>query len=75
MGGLGCDNMTVILICFLHDGQTYEKLAEKCQFSNISINSKTSNNFKNKIDGKSENDPSINVIHSELDKREYVSTS
>ena len=24
MGGLGCDNMTVILVCFLHN-QTYEK--------------------------------------------------
>lgn len=29
MGGLGCDNMTVILICHLN-GQSYEKLAERC---------------------------------------------
>ena len=29
MGGLGCDNMTVILVCFLHN-QTYEKLVEDC---------------------------------------------
>lgn len=29
MGGLGCDNMTVVLICFLHDKQ-YEDLADKC---------------------------------------------
>lgn len=29
MGGLGCDNMTVVLVCFLHGG-TYEELAEKC---------------------------------------------
>jgi len=29
MGGLGCDNMTVILICLLN-GQTYEELCEKC---------------------------------------------
>ncbi|GAB6019447.1 tRNA methyltransferase ppm2 [Chamberlinius hualienensis] len=29
MGGLGCDNMTVILICFLNGG-SYEELAAKC---------------------------------------------
>ena len=29
MGGVGCDNMTVILTCFLHGG-TYAELAEKC---------------------------------------------
>ena len=29
MGGLGCDNMTVILICFLHGG-TYEQLSSRC---------------------------------------------
>lgn len=30
MGGLGCDNMTVVLICFLHFN-TYDELAVKCQ--------------------------------------------
>ncbi|XP_020619835.1 probable protein phosphatase 2C T23F11.1 [Orbicella faveolata] len=29
MGGLGCDNMTVIIVCFLQGG-TYEELCEKC---------------------------------------------
>lgn len=29
MGGLGGDNMTVVLICFLH-GKTYEDLVQKC---------------------------------------------
>ncbi len=29
MGGLGCDNMTVILVCLLN-GQSYEELAKKC---------------------------------------------
>lgn len=29
MGGLGCDNMTVILICFIN-GKSYEELAAKC---------------------------------------------
>lgn len=29
MGGLGCDNMTVILVCLLNEG-TYEELARKC---------------------------------------------
>ncbi|XP_022257165.1 probable protein phosphatase 2C T23F11.1 isoform X3 [Limulus polyphemus] len=30
MGGLGCDNMTVILVCLLQSG-SYEELAAKCQ--------------------------------------------
>ena len=29
MGGLGCDNMTVVLCLLLHD-QPYSVLAEKC---------------------------------------------
>lgn len=29
MGGLGCDNMTVILVCLLQGG-TYDDLAVKC---------------------------------------------
>ncbi|XP_059155657.1 probable protein phosphatase 2C T23F11.1 isoform X2 [Physella acuta] len=29
-GGLGCDNMTVVLVCFLHGG-TYDDLVRKCQ--------------------------------------------
>lgn len=32
MGGLGCDNMTVVIICFLHGG-TYEQLVTKCSRS------------------------------------------
>lgn len=30
MGGLGGDNMTVILVCFLHN-KPYEELIEKCK--------------------------------------------
>ena len=30
LGGLGCDNMTVVLICLLHGG-TLAGLAVKCQ--------------------------------------------
>lgn len=30
MGGLGCDNMTVVLVCFLN-GRSYEELAERCK--------------------------------------------
>ncbi|XP_074650838.1 putative protein phosphatase 2C T23F11.1 [Tubulanus polymorphus] len=33
-GGLGCDNMTVVLVCFLQGG-TYDDLAERC--SNPSV--------------------------------------
>lgn len=29
MGGLGCDNMTVVLVCFLH-GKPYEELSARC---------------------------------------------
>lgn len=29
MAGLGCDNMTVVIICFLH-GNSYEELSKKC---------------------------------------------
>lgn len=29
MGGLGCDNMTVVLVCLLQ-GKPYEKLSERC---------------------------------------------
>lgn len=29
MGGLGCDNMTVILVCFLLGG-SYDDLTRKC---------------------------------------------
>lgn len=32
MGGLGCDNMTVVIVCYLN-GESYEKLAEKCKSS------------------------------------------
>ncbi len=32
MGGLGCDNMTVVLCLFLH-GQPYSTLATKCSKS------------------------------------------
>lgn len=41
MGGLGCDNMTVVLICFLH-GKQYEDLADKCAIPyNLKSNSAT----------------------------------
>lgn len=32
MGGLGGDNMTVVLVCFLH-GRSYEDLIAKCAIS------------------------------------------
>ena len=36
MGGLGCDNMTVILICYLN-AEPYEKLAEKCKLAPLPL--------------------------------------
>ena len=29
MGGIGCDNMTAVLVCFLHGGK-YDNLVHKC---------------------------------------------
>ena len=29
MGGLGCDNMTCVLVCLLHD-QPYQALIDRC---------------------------------------------
>ena len=29
VGGLGCDNMTVVLVCFLHN-QPYSVLVQRC---------------------------------------------
>jgi ribosomal protein L18E len=29
MGGLGCDNMTCVLVCLLHD-QPYQVMVERC---------------------------------------------
>ncbi|XP_077983812.1 putative protein phosphatase 2C T23F11.1 [Glandiceps talaboti] len=38
MGGLGCDNMTVVIVCFLQ-GQSYEELAQKCARPPIAVSS------------------------------------
>ena len=35
MGGLGCDNMTVILVCLL-ENRSYSDLVVKCQRSSSS---------------------------------------
>ncbi len=37
MGGLGCDNMTVVLVCFLN-GEPYENLSERCKLSPLPLN-------------------------------------
>ena len=42
MGGLGCDNMTVILICFVN-GKPYEELAAKCKLPPARVNSNGTN--------------------------------
>eukprot|EP00794_Sanderia_malayensis_P007483 gene7483-8313_t len=57
MGGLGCDNMTVILVCFLH-GRSYDELANKCKkpHHNIHHNSKTEPKIIDKNEGKGSDD-------------------
>ncbi len=50
MGGLGCDNMTVILVCFLN-GEPYEKLVERCKLEPLPLsevpNINNNNNYLN----------------------------
>lgn len=41
MGGLGGDNMTVVLVCFLHN-KPYADLVQRCATSTISANTNTS---------------------------------
>ncbi|KAI8118309.1 probable protein phosphatase 2C T23F11.1 [Lucilia cuprina] len=41
MGGLGGDNMTVVLVCFLHN-KPYADLVQKCATSTVSANTNTS---------------------------------
>ena len=52
MGGLGCDNMTVVLVCILN-GESYEKLAERCKLVPLPLsqtsNSSYINNYNNNI--------------------------
>ena len=43
LGGLGCDNMSVVLVCFLI-GEPYEKLADKCKLNPLPINQPNSQN-------------------------------
>ena len=60
MGGLGCDNMTVILVCFLHN-QTYEKLVEDCiQIEKIREDSRL--RLIREADEKSKDDDAENIF-------------
>lgn len=49
MGGLGGDNMTLIIVCFLH-GQPYENLIEKCKKLH-SEREKKRNEFLSSVNG------------------------
>ena len=44
MGGLGCDNMTVVLVCFVN-GESYEKLAERCKLAPLSLSQAGASNL------------------------------
>lgn len=43
MGGLGGDNMTVVLVCFLHN-KSYEDLIERCASRTSTLNNKNNTN-------------------------------
>lgn len=44
MGGIGGDNMTVIIVCFLH-GRPYEDLVNRCKEHMVEMNKKVSEMF------------------------------
>jgi len=60
MGGLGCDNMTVILVCFLHN-QTYDKLVEDC-IQIEKIREDTRLRLIREADEKSKDDDAANIF-------------
>ncbi|CAG2115772.1 unnamed protein product [Medioppia subpectinata] len=70
MGGLGCDNMTVVLIALLH-GKTYEDLADKCALhyshkaNNRSLLSQSSSSTTSSI---SSDDDDINANMESMEK-------
>ena len=51
MGGLGCDNMTVILVCFLHE-EGYKELARRCFERHVDIkpNQRTVQTYPETVD-------------------------
>ncbi len=50
MGGLGCDNMTVVLVCFLN-GEPYEKLAARCKLAPLPLSQMNNINNSNYTNG------------------------
>jgi protein phosphatase 2C family protein 2/3 len=54
MGGLGCDNMTVVIVCFLN-GEPYEKLAEKCKLAPLPLSQINNLNNTSYINGLNNN--------------------
>ena len=63
MGGLGCDNMTVVLVCFLNEN-SYEHLAERC--STIPKTTLTDNQESITTPMNGSTDPSIRDVLGEL---------
>jgi len=63
MGGLGCDNMTVILVCILN-GESYEKLAEKCKLAPLPLSQINNLNNSNYINGLNNNNNINNTSNS-----------
>ncbi|CAG9819555.1 unnamed protein product [Phaedon cochleariae] len=47
MAGLGCDNMTVVIVALLH-GESYEKLQEKCKVRAVGVEEETEVSEKDK---------------------------
>lgn len=78
MGGLGCDNMTVILVCFLHDGDNYDKLAEKCK--TIASNNNNNPNYTNRytisnLNNINNNTNSFDIISNNINRSNNETTT
>lgn len=61
MGGVGCDNMTVILTCFLH-GASYAELAERCS-KVTGVSESSGQDFHSNLSGQSKETVMITAYH------------
>lgn len=59
MGGIGCDNMTVVLVCILN-GESYEKFTARCKLAPLplsQISNINNSNYVNGLNNNSNNSP------------------
>lgn len=74
MGGVGCDNMTIILVCFLHNAP-YSQLCEKCCSSSSSASSENTPTSPGSITFFKDSQLPSAEPHQEEEHSEYSETS